>query len=512
MPDESVAVIGAGVAGLAAAVELAGDGLDVTVFERAHAPGGKMREIAIGDARIDGGPTVLTMRWVFDELFADAGASFEEALGLEPVEVIARHAWSAEERLDLFSDVDRTADAVGALAGPAEARGYRRFSERAQSVYETLETSFIRARRASPATLMRAAGLRGALDLWRIRPFATLWRALGDYFADPRLRQLFGRYATYVGSSPFEAPATLMLIAHVEREGVWLVQGGMHQLAVALARLAESRGARVRFGSEVREITAPRGRVAEVVLTTGERVPVDAVVSNTDVAALSRGCLGAEVATAVPASVATPRSLSAITWARLAETSGFPLVRHNVFFSHDYRTEFDDVFGRARLPRAPTVYVCAQDRDGDGRGGDAAERLLCLVNAPATGDSGRPGEQEIRTCEEQAFALLRRCGLEMDADRASDVVTTPTDFEGLFPASGGALYGAACHGWRATFRRPGARSAIPGLYLASGGTHPGPGVPMAALAGRAAAASLREDLASGRRSRATATPGGTSTP
>jgi 1-hydroxycarotenoid 3,4-desaturase len=512
MRADRIVVIGAGVGGLVSALELAARGLEVIVLERAAAPGGKMREVAVGGARLDAGPTVFTMRWVFEELCADVGASLADCLTLRPAALLARHAWNERDRLDLFADLEQSADAIGAFAGAAEAHRFREFSERARRIYRTLERPFIRALRPSPQSLVLGAGVRGLGDLWRISPFDTLWRALGRHFHDPRLQQLFGRYATYCGSSPFLAPATLMLVAHVEQDGVWLVDGGMHRVAVALARLAADRGATFRYGAEVAEVEARDGRVAGVRLATGERLGARAVVVNADAAAVSSGLLGRAVARAVPPTAPSARSLSAITWALVAQTEGFPLARHTVFFSDGYAAEFDDIFRHARLPAAPTVYVCAQDRDdAGGTGADGPERLLCLVNAPPTGDRHSFDEPEIRACEERTFALLARCGLQVHRQPDRTAVTTPADFDRLFPATGGALYGPASHGWTASFSRPGARTRVPGLYLAGGSTHPGPGVPMAALSGRAAAASLVADLDSTSRSRTAAMRGGTST-
>ena len=506
MGTERVAVIGAGVGGLVAALELASRGLDVTVLERAAAPGGKMREVEVGGTRLDAGPTVFTMRWVFEEIFAAAGASLDEHLTLHPADILARHAWSGGERLDLFADVERSADAIGAFAGPAEARGFRTFCARAGRIYRTLDHAFIRSPRPSLPGLIRGAGVR---NLGGISPFTTLWRALGEHFRDLRLRQLFGRYATYCGSSPFLAPATLMLVAHVEQDGVWLVEGGMHQIAAALARLAARHGAQFRYGADVTGIAIAGGRVAGVSLATGERIAADAVVCNADVAALAGGHLGREAVGAVPGVPHSARSLSALTWALAAETEGFPLLRHTVFFSDDYPAEFEDIIRRSRLPAAPTVYVCAQDRNDRGAGApDGPERLLCLVNAPPTGDSHPFSATEIERCEERTFSQLQRCGLQVRRRPEATVVTTPADFNRLFPGTGGALYGQASHGWAASFQRPGARSRLPGLYLAGGSTHPGPGVPMAALSGRMAAASLLADLASTSQSRRTATLGG----
>jgi len=508
-----VAVIGAGVAGLVAALELAVRGLEVVVVERAEGPGGKIREVYAGGAGADAGPTVFTLRRVFDEIFDDAGTSLDAHLTLQAAEVLARHAWSAHECLDLYADPARSAEAIGELAGPAEARRYRRFCERARRTYQTLEDTFIRAPRPSPVGLARAAGARGLGDLWRIAPFTSLWRALGEDFHDPRLRQLFGRYATYCGSSPFRAPATLMLVAHVEREGVWLVEGGMRRLALALAALAERCGAVFRYRTEALEVCARGGRASGVRLATGEHLAADAVLANADAAAVAGGLLGGAAAHAVPAIPRSARSLSALTWNLLAPTEGFPLLRHTVFFSPDYAAEFEDILGRGRLPRVPTVYVCAQDRDAvEGAGADGAERLLCIVNAPPTGDVHPFDQAEIEQCEERTFRHMEACGLRVHRRPEATVATTPAHFERLFPGTGGALYGPSSHGWMASFRRPGARTRLPGLYLAGGSTHPGPGVPMAALSGRLAAASVVQDLASSIRSRRAAMPGGTSTP
>jgi 1-hydroxycarotenoid 3,4-desaturase len=516
MRTRHVVVIGAGIGGLVAALELVTQGVAVTVVERAATPGGKLRLIDIDGRRIDAGPTVFTMRWVFDEIFTAVGAALPEHLALQPADILARHAWDGRQRLDLFADHARTAEAIGRLAGPAEGRRYLGFCQDARRIYETLEGSFIRAHRPGLPGLVRNVGLGRLDDLWHIQPFSTLWHALSQHFHDPRLRQLFGRYATYCGSSPFEAPATLMLVAHVEQEGVWLVPGGMHRIAAAIAELAQARGARFRYGSEAARIAVEGGRVAAVHLAGGERLAADAVIVNADTAALAVGRFGPAVRKAVPPTPRGERSLSALTFALVAKAEGFPLVRHNVFFSPDYPAEFADLFKHRRLPRQPTVYVCAQDRldhDGPDPAGAAAggpERLFCLVNAPATGDVP-PDRAEIERCERVAFDRLAQCGLQVQRRREAMVTTTPADFERLFPATGGALYGPVTHGWRATFRRPGARSRIPGLYLAGGSVHPGPGVPMAALSGRQAAVSLLADLALTNRSLPVAMPGGTST-
>jgi 1-hydroxycarotenoid 3,4-desaturase len=510
MPRDRVVIVGAGIAGLVSAFALAARGLDVTVLERGSAPGGKMRQIAIGDSQIDSGPTVFTMRWVFNELFAAAGRNFADHVRLRPLEILARHAWDDDARLDLFADEARTVDAIGDFAGAAEAARYRAFCRDTKRIYDILEKPFLRAPQPSMGGLIGANGFRGIMQLPQIKPFTSMWSALSQYFHDPRLRQLFGRYATYCGSSPFKAPATLMLIAHVEREGVWSIDGGMHGLACALAEGAKSFGATIRYGHEVGEILTCCGRADGVRLSSGERIPADAVIINADVAAIAGGLFGINArraATAIPPRV---RSLSAMTWSVVAKTDGFPLRRHNVFFSQNYTAEFDDIFGHNRLPREPTVYVCGQDRENDIGVGSGEEKLLVLVNAPANGDRHSFDAAEVEQCAQRTLGVLERCGLRIRRRPETTKVTTPADFNRLFPATGGALYGRSSHGWTASFQRPGARTRIPGLYLAGGSTHPGPGVPMAALSGRSAAASLMTDLGSIVRSPKTAMRGGMS--
>jgi 1-hydroxycarotenoid 3,4-desaturase len=511
LPEHRVVVVGAGMAGLSAAVDLASRGIEVVVLERAATVGGKLRQVEVGGAGIDSGPTVFTMRWVFDALLADAGTSVESELTLEPLGVLARHAWGAGGRLDLHADARRATDAIAAFAGPAEARRFEAFRAEAKRVYAALEGPYIRSPRPGFLKITRELGVGGLRTLAGLGAMQDLWRSLGRHFHDVRLRQLFGRYATYCGASPFRAPATLVLVAQVEMDGVWSVSGGMAELARTLARVARRRGATIRCNAPVERIVVERGRATGVELAGGERIEADAVIFNGDVGALERGLLGAAARGAASAPAPADRSLSALTWSMHAPTDGFPLTRHNVFFDDDYASEFDDVFGHGRLPSKPTVYVCAQDR-GDDTAVSGPERLLCLVNAPATGDARTFDSPEIEACERRALSLLARCGLQIDRRPGDAVTTSPQDFERLFPATGGALYGRASHGWLAQFRRSSSRSRLPGLWLAGGSVHPGPGVPMAALSGRLAAAALTARLASTSRSYPVATSGGTSTP
>ena len=507
---DQVIVIGGGVAGLTSAALLAAQGLAVTLVEAAEAPGGKMRQLRCGTAMVDAGPTVFTMRPVFEAIFEACGTTLDRALQLTPATTLARHAWG-EDRLDLFADQAASTAAIGEFAGAAAARGYARFARDAERLYQALEAPFIWAAQPSQLSLAAAMARTNPLDLLSLRPFQSLWRALGDYFTDPRLRQLFGRYATYCGADPWRAPATLMLIAHVEASGVWLIKGGMAALAQALAGEAERHGATLRYGAKVAEILVDRQGAAGVVLASGERLMGRRIICNADPAALADGRFGDAARRAAPAMPAPERSLSALVWTAQASPKGFALAHHSVFFSSDYAAEFR-ALAAGRTPHDPTIYVCALDRASDGSGApDGPERLQLLMNAPALGDARALTPWEIDQCQSRMIACLDRSGLSLALPADATRLTTPEGFEALFPSTGGALYGRASHGSAAAFRRPGTRTPIPGLYLAGGATHPGPGVPMAALSGRLACATLLQDRASTHPFHPVAMPGGIST-
>lgn len=501
-----VIVIGAGVGGLSAAIDLAASGAQVTVLERSSTLGGKVRTASVGGRAIDAGPTVLTMRWAFDELFARAGKRLDDYVTLEAAEVIARHAWSGGRVLDLHRDPARSRAAIADAFGEREARGFDRFRADTKRIYETIEGPFLRSQRPTVGAFFARAASIGLGALAALDVHQSMWRALGKYFASPELRQLFGRYATYCGSSPFEAPATFNLVAHVEAQGVWRVRGGMIRLAIALETLARELGVELITDAHVERVLVRGGR-ATAVHASDRAFRADAVIVNGDVSAV-RALVGEDPA--APARTATrARSLSAVTWAAVGTAEGAPLVHHNVFFSDDYEAEFRASFDARRMADRPTVYVCAQDR-GDAHVALESERFFSIVNAPATGDEPRLWtNEELRRWQHATVSTLERCNVSLRASASE--WTTPRDFEARFPATGGALYGPAARGALSIFSRAGARTKIAGLFLAGGSVHPGPGVPMASLSGQLAARSATAELASMARSRRAATSGSTST-
>ncbi|MBC6437782.1 MAG: phytoene desaturase [Rhodobacteraceae bacterium] len=501
-PQNRVVVIGAGIGGLTAAIRLAGAGCDITLVEAHTHPGGKMRTVPSDAGLIDAGPTVMTMRPIFEALFESIGERLADHVTLHREPLLARHWWPDGSALDLFDDSKASQAAVRDFAGPKAEAEFCRFCEKTQILYTAFDALMMKT--ASPSILVLAAHvLQRPWLIQRMAPLRTLAQSLRTDFSDTRLRQLFGRYATYVGGSPYQSPALLSLIWHSEAQGIWRVEGGMHRLAEAMLALAQNLGAAVIFGQSATRIEQQSGRITAVQLSDGTRLPCDSVVFNGDPKALCAGALGVTAKTAIARQAAYPRSLSAFVWSFAAEPAGVPLAHHNIFFGQDPRTEFDPI-SQGRMPEDPTFYVCAQDRGGNILS-EGIERFEIIMNAPA---GIQPQPEEAATCQTRTFETLRQRGLSFSPKPEMNALTTPTAFNQLFPHSDGALYGRSPHGMMAAFQRPTVQSRVPGLFLAGGGVHPGAGIPMACLSGQHAAAAILSGHASTSRCRQTVTPGG----
>ncbi len=501
-----VIIVGAGIAGLATAARLAHGGHDVVILERHSEPGGKIRCLPSIAGPVDTGPTVLTLRSVFEDLFNALGESIENHVDLIPQKMIARHFWHDGSRLDLYDDDARNFEAIYYFAGIKAARQFTRFTKRARQLFEGFDAPMMRASEPSFPALAKHVAMRPALAL-QMAPFSTLDKLLRRSFDDPRLVQLFGRYATYVGGSPYRAPALLSLIWQAESAGVWAVKGGMHKLANAIAEIATHRGARFQFNADVARIRVRDGHAIGVTLTDGTELTAESVVFNGDPRALSTGSLGQACAEVAPHTRDAPRSLSAEVWAFAAKPQGVDLAHHNVFFRKDPKREFEDL-RHGRLTSDPTLYVCAMDR-GFKDPAPSIERFEIIANAPPT--TLKATEEDTNSCQMRTFQTLAQFGLQFDPMPTGESVTTPHGFERLFPQTAGSLYGQSPHGTMAAFQRPTARTKIKGLYLVGGGAHPGAGIPMATLSAQHAVEAILTDQTSISTFHPTATRGGMST-
>ncbi|WP_187429527.1 Hydroxyneurosporene desaturase [Roseobacter fucihabitans] len=499
-------VIGAGIAGLAGALRLNAGGMAVTLLERHSHTGGKIRTMQSDAGPVDAGPTVLTLRHVFDDLFACAGARLEDHVTLIKQEILARHFWSDGSRLDLHSDPDASIAAIADLAGGRAADEFRRFNTRTQQLFQAFDAPMMQA--ATPKmTQLVTRVLRQPTLIPAMAPLSTLAQMLERQFSDPRLAQLFGRYATYVGGAPHLSPAILSLIWQAEAAGVWVVKGGMHHLTDALTRLAIARGVTLRGDSHVDRITLRDGIATGVELNGSEHLEASTILYAGDPRALATGSMGNDLKNVAPQTARLPRSFSARVHSFAATPKGPELAHHNVFFADDPQSEFRDLC-EDRIPRDPTLYLCAEDR-GQGSKPSALERFEMISNAPATPTSTPP--MDLDKWHHQTLHRLADFGVSMSPTPTTTTITTPQHFAAMFPQTQGALYGQSPHGLTASLQRPTAQTPIKGLWLAGGGTHPGAGVPMATLSARHAAEAILRARTSTSTSGQTATPGGMST-
>ncbi|MFB6351008.1 MAG: phytoene desaturase family protein [Bradymonadaceae bacterium] len=485
----TIAVVGAGMGGLAAAIEMAARDHEVIVYERAEGPGGKVGVAEEKGAAFDTGPSVLTLPRVLAALFGTAGRGVEEELNLVQPAPWFQYRFPDGTRLDVHHDVTDTLASVEATMGAAARDDLAEFLEYAFQIWEAAAPNFIFAPAPSVGSMLNL-GLSAPSEIWNIDPLSTMWGAIKKRVDDERLRWLLARYATYVGADPREAPATLNCIAWVELGGgAYGIDGGMYELALALERIAADLGVEFRYETPVHELVVDDGAVDRVIAEDGEE-SVDAAVVNADVGHLVEDLMPAAGVDAITSEA--PASMSGWTavW-QASEIGAGDRAAHTVLFPETYLEEFDAIFGEGRVPASPTIYACNQGLSHGREGWAEADPLFAMVNAPPV--SRTEEREDWEALSRRVGGRLAAAGLVADDDPVV-WARTSDELADQFPGSSGAIYGRAANSRLAAFRRPPNRvSQVDGLYLASGSAHPGGGVPMCLQSGRLAARAAAED-------------------
>jgi len=484
-------VIGAGLGGMAAAVRLAAAGVEVDVFEQASVAGGKAASLSIGGYRFDTGPSLLTMPFVFEKLFKEAGGSLEDALELVPLEPLCTNFFADGTVLRDSADREAFTREVAALS-PADAGSLQRYHDHGKRIYDSTAGIFL-FKSIQEALLHGGVRFRDLTALARLDALRSFHRANSAYFKDARLVQLFDRYATYNGSDPYRAPATLAIIPAVEYGfGGFTVKGGIVQVPRAFEALGRKLGVRFHLGRRVQRILLEAGRAVGL-MAGGREIPADAVVTNADVLSTYRFLLpgvrdrlGRRYERLAP-------STSALVFLWGIRGSFSELSVSNVFFSADSRAEFEDLFFHRRCPRDPTVFVNITSKVNPADAPPQRENWFVLVNAPA--DRGQDWSTEIERVRAAVHARIRSA-LRTDAARLveTEVVLTPRDIARQTSSMRGSLYGVASNSRLSAFlRHPNRHPRIRGLYFCGGSAHPGGGMPLVTLSGMIAAELLLKD-------------------
>jgi phytoene desaturase len=502
--EDRIIIIGAGIGGLSAAICLAVAGKRVVIFEKNKITGGKMGEWSQDGFRWDTGPSVITMGHVFEDLFRLAGRRLEDYLTLLPVEPLTRYFYPDGVILDATRDLPRMLAQIERIE-PRDVEGYLSYLAYAARIHRITGPVFIYDHPPRPRSFLRVPVTEWAAA----DPFRTMDQSIRRFVRSPHLRQLLGRFATYVGGSPYEAPATLNVIAHVELSGgVWYPKGGIYAIARALTHLAEQLGVEIHTSCPVQSIGVANGRVTGVELADGEIVAAPVIIANVDVTTIYDQLLPGFPITRrrLDKLQAMPPSCSGLVmlWGvgpdslesegNVAAQQALSLAHHNIFFSADYSREFHQIFREGVPPDDPTIYVAITSKTDPQHAPVGHENWFVLVNVPAM--NGRfDWSKDAPAYRRRIFDKLGRYGLDVESRIVSERMLTPVDLAGESGAWRGALYGASANSKWTVFRRPHNRSSdIQGLYFTGGTTHPGGGVPMVVLSGGVAAELVLEDL------------------
>ena len=473
-----VVVVGGGVGGLAAAIRLGAAGHLVTVLERNDVVGGKLASRERDGFSFETGPSLLTLPGVFEELFALGGTSLADAVDLVRLDPICRYRFADGSTFDTR---DRAEDTEGALDGwsPGSGRAWRTLYERGLRTWDIAERTFLAGPMDSPADMGRR--MRSPRDLVQIDGLRTLHGLAERSLHDTRLVQYLDRYATYSGSSPYRAPATLACIPAIEQSfGAWYICGGLSRLADALAAVVTDLGVSIRTATEVVSIMQRAGRVTGVVLADGEELRADIVVADADAHHLYTDLVPDR--SRLRRLARAGRSSSG--FALLAGVDGRTdhLAHHNVSFPASYRPEFDALFRDGQPVADPAVYLCCSSVTDAGQAPNDCENWFVLVNAPSGGridwTAAAPRYQD------HLLEVMARRGWDLSGRLRFVEAITPDDIALRYRSHGGAIYGTSSNGRAAAFLRPGNRGPLGGLYLVGGSSHPGGGLPLVAISAR----------------------------
>lgn len=480
--EKKVTVVGAGLGGLSTAIHLACQGFQVKVFEKNQRPGGKVNTITDGSYYFDTGPTLLTMPFVIDNLFDSAGSPRTESLQFAPMEPICRYFWLDGSVLDASSDPEKMAREISKLSR-SDGENYQNFLSYTKRIYDITANIFLFTPIHELNILLKQLRLSQVLKFYQIDSLRTMHQSIAGIFKNPKIIQLFDRYATYNGSDPFQAPATLNIISYVEFGlGGFYVQGGMYQLVKALVNLAENLGVKIFTNTYVDKIVHSNRKVKGI-RCAGQHVPADYVICNADVVVAHNELIDGYEHHRRRLNRLEP-SLSGLVFLWGISEQHPQLAHHNIIFSSDYHQEFRQIFKEQRAPDDPTVYIAISSKTDPHHAPSGGENWFVLVNMPYLAPA-QNWDAAIDATREAIFTKLEKLGLKIKNRIETERVFGPLDFSNIYNSNRGSIYGISSNSRMTAFRRPANKSRqISGLYFTGGSTHPGGGIPLVLASGK----------------------------
>lgn len=479
---KNVIIIGGGLGGLAAAVTLAHAGFHVQLFEKNNHLGGKLMPVKMGEYSFDFGPNTITMPQVFTGIIEQTGDRAEDYFELIPVKMHTRNHFPDKSTIDFTADRHEMIRQLQRFA-PEDAKNYDAFLEEISRLYSLSERFFF------PTTFQSwrdylSPSLGSAV--LQVRPLETMHHFYKRYFKNPYWLQALDRYATYIGSSPFKAPATFSLIAYLELvQGVYYTKGGNTRIAEGFAAVAKKHGAVLQTNTEVKRIFTENSKAAGVELADGEKIFADIVILNGDLLSAFPALVSEEERPSFSDAKIKgfEPSISAFVITAGLDARLSALKHHNVFFSADYRREFQELFDQQTYSDEPTVYI-SNSSHSDPEVSPQGDNLFILVNAPALTIDGEL-QMDPEIYKERIYDFLETYGIDIRSHLVEERIFTPTFIRSKFGSYRGALYGPSSHRKTDAFLRPANASRdIENLYFVGGSTHPGGGSPMVTMSGQ----------------------------
>ncbi len=463
-------IIGAGIGGLAAAIRLSRQGIITIVYESSEKAGGKVSERIFGGFRFDAGPSLLTLPEMVLELLDD-----DLRFPIKKLEIITKYFYEDGTKLNAYSDVQELATEINEKLKVPEAKVIR-YLQKASTVYGLTADLFIFGSFHHLKNLMNLKSLKTVMNIRKLQAFSSLHQFNEREFGDKRLVQLFDRYATYNGSDPYQTPATLSVISHLEHNlGAFIPEDGMFKVTESLMQQAIRLGVEFHFGQPVRKVESDQGKVQGVWIDSGF-VKADIVVSDIDIHRFYFTLLPD------PKRLAKlnkeERSSSALIFYWGIKGISAELDVHNIFFSGCYQEEFDYLFRKKDVFDDPTVYIYISSKYHKTDAPEGCENWFVMVNAPA--DVGQNWDGLIERSRINILKKLERTmGKKLQDNIMNEEILSPPEICKQTGSVNGSLYGSSSNSRYASFNRhANFRKDIRGLYFVGGSVHPGGGIPL----------------------------------